>query len=58
MLKHLFTNKKVVIIFIVFLLGLYYVSRYGSLEGFEQKNNSFKKNWKIFDNDFRGINKT
>jgi len=42
MLKHLLTNKKVIIIFFVFLLGLYYVSRYGSLEGFEQKNNSLE----------------
>ena len=42
MLKHFLTNKKVIIIFFVFLLGLYYVSRYGSLEGFEQKNNSLE----------------
>ena len=40
MLNLLNTNKKLVVILIVFLLGLYYVSRYGSVEGFNLKDNS------------------
>jgi hypothetical protein len=35
MLNLLNANKKLVVILIVFLLGLYYVSRYGSVEGFD-----------------------
>ena len=39
MLNLLHINKKLVIILIVFLLGLYYVVRYNSVEGFESSRN-------------------
>jgi hypothetical protein len=38
MINLLNTNKKVVIILIIFMLGLYYVIKYPSVEGFTSKN--------------------
>jgi hypothetical protein len=38
MINLLNTNIKVVISLIIFLLGLYYITKYGSVEGFDDKN--------------------